>query len=332
MNSDNSHIHDLIAKALASACSPEEAHLLQQWLDESPANREEYQQIQQLWQDIKPAATPPRSYNTTAAWNKVDNRLQGTQPVLVPVKNRRSLILKGLTAAAVAIVVAGTLWWFKSARTSNIPQVIAANEGKVKSLELEDHSLITLRQGASITYLPGFNAQHRTVRLKGQAYFEVTPDPDKPFLIETPDHSVIEVLGTAFTVHTSDTSTTVVVSNGKVKLSGGNNSGSLILLSGEKGMNQPGKIWQQPNNDINYLAWKTGILQFNDQPLSEILTQVAGFYGKVIKVENAYQQTTTTLKATARFEGQSCAEAMHELQLLLGFTYRQEGDTIIVGQ
>lgn len=332
MNPDNSHIHDLIAKELVSGCSPEEAHLLQQWLDESPANREEYQQIRQLWQDIQPASTPPRSYNTMAAWNKVDSRLQGNQPVLFPVKNRRSAVLKILTAAAVTVLVAGALWWFKSMHTDKVPQVIAANEGKLKSLELEDHSLITLRQGASITYLPGFNQEHRTVRLKGQAYFEVTPDPEKPFLIETPDHSVIEVLGTAFTVHTSDTSTTVVVSNGKVKLSGGNNTGSLILLSGEKGMHQPGKIWQQPNNDINYLAWKTGILQFNDQPLSEILAQVAGFYGKVIKVENTYQQTTTTLKATARFEGQSCVEAMHELQLLLGFKYRQEGDTIIVGQ
>jgi transmembrane sensor len=332
MSSDNSHIYDLIAKELASGCSPEEAQVLQQWRDASPANQDEYHQLQQLWQDIKPSATPPRNYNTANAWNKVDNHLRGHDLVPVAGSNTRSLVVKALAAAAVVTLVAGGLWWFTTGRAAHTPQVITANEGKVKSLELEDHSIITLRQGSTITYLPGFNEAHRTVSLQGQAYFEVAPDPAHPFLVETPDHSVVEVLGTAFTVHTSDTSTTVVVSSGKVKLSSDNTPGSLFLVSGERGTTQPGKIWQQPNNDINYLAWKTGILQFNDQPLSEILTQVAGFYGKVIKVENTYQQATTTLKATARFEHESCTETMQELQLLLGFKYREEGDTIIVSQ
>ncbi|QJB37677.1 FecR domain-containing protein [Chitinophaga oryzae] len=323
----DTYIYEIIAKQLSSVSTPEEDTILREWREASPDNEAAYIKARQVWQDA-PRSLPlsrQKQFNAAAAWSKVDQVLQQEAP---PAKTVRMPVFKIAAAAVLLITLSAGAWWLAS-RPSLKVQELAANEGKIKSLELSDKSVITLRPGAKIKYSEG---AERVVTLEGEAFFEVAADPRHPFLVKTPNQSVVEVLGTSFTVKTADAHTTVVVSTGKVRLGRANDTTSVILTSGQKGVWGNGQLSADDNDDPNFMAWKTGIFQFNDQSLLEILPQLADFYGKVIRIEDGYQATAAQQKATISFQDQSCDEVLHELQLLLGFHYKQEGDTIVIGR
>lgn len=322
----DTYLHELIAKKLSGQCTEAESAALQQWLNASPQNKEEYDILSKLWQDSHTAvARPQRPYNTTAAWDKA------SQTIAAPASRIKSLYTKYAAAAAILLLLTGGAWWLES-RSSLKKHELVANDGKIKSLELPDKSMVTLRQGARIRYLNGYHHNQRIVELEGEAFFEIANDPGHPFLIKTPNQSVIEVLGTSFTVQTGKDSTAVIVASGKVKLGLEGDTTAVILSSGQRGIWGNGQLYARSNNNPNFIAWKTGILQFNDQSLLEILPQLADFYAKEIRVDDQYREIASQQKATITFRDQSCDDVLHELQLLLGFKYQQEGDTIVISQ
>ncbi|WP_143306781.1 FecR domain-containing protein [Chitinophaga vietnamensis] len=325
MDQNDTYIHEIIAKQLSSQISPEEAQTLETWLNADPANRETYTKLAQLWRDV-PAALPTRQYNTAAAWQKVN---QALQPAAAP--KVRSMWIKYAAAAAVLLILSAGAWWMANSPSRGMHEV-SATDGKIKEVVLADKSKVTLRPGATIRYTNEYLNNQRIVELKGDAFFDIAQDPGHPFFVKTPDHSIIEVLGTSFIVQTRDSGTIVIVASGKVKLGREKDDSNVILETGRKGVSTDKDVYATDNDNLNFLAWKTGILQFNDQSLVEILPQLADFYGKVIRIEDTYRETAAQQKATISFKDQSCDEVLHELQLLLGFKYRQEGDTIVISQ
>lgn len=325
MEQFDTYLHELIAKKLSGQCNEAESAALQQWLDASPENREEYAILSKLWQDSSSAVGSQRQYNTAAAWEKTN---QAIQP---PVSHVKSLYTKYAAAAAVLLLLTTGAWWLES-RSSLKKHEMAANDGKIKSLELPDKSVVTLRQGARIRYINGYHHNQRIVELEGEAFFEIASDPGHPFLVKTPNQSVIEVLGTSFTVQTGKDSTAVTVASGRVKLGLEGDTTAVILAGGQSGIWGNGQLYTRENNNPNFIAWKTGVLQFNDLSLLEILPQLADFYAKDIRVDEKYRETASQQKATITFRNQSCDDVLHELQLLLGFHYQQDGDTIVITQ
>ncbi|HWV65425.1 FecR family protein [Chitinophaga sp.] len=325
MEQFDTYLYELIAKNLSGQCTEAESAALQQWLEASPGNRAEYETLAKLWRDSNAAAVPQRQYNTAAAWDKAS---QAIQP---PASRVKTLYTKYAAAAAILVLLTAGAWWLET-RSSLKKHELAANDGKIKSLELPDKSMVTLRQGATIRYINGYRHNQRIVELEGEAFFEVASDPGHPFLVKTPNQSVIEVLGTSFTVQTGKDSTAVTVASGSVKLGIEGDTATVILHSGQRGIWGNGLLLANNNHNLNFIAWKTGILQFNDQTLLEILPQLADFYAKDIRVDEKYRETASQQKATITFRNQSCDDVLHELQLLLGFHYQQEGDSIVISQ
>lgn len=325
MEQFDTYLYELIAKNLSGQCTEAETAALQQWLEADPGNRAEYEILAKLWHDSPAAAVPQRQYNTAAAWEKAS---QAIQP---PASRVKTLYTKYAAAAAILLLLTAGAWWLET-RSSLKKHELAANDGKIKSLELPDKSMVTLRQGATIRYINGYHHNKRIVELEGEAFFEITSDPRHPFLVKTPNQSVVEVLGTSFTVQTGKDSTAVTVASGSVKLGVEGDTTAVILNSGQRGVWGNGLLSANNNHNLNFIAWKTGILQFNDQTLLEILPQLADFYAKDIRVDEKYMETASQQKATITFRNQSCDDVLHELQLLLGFHYQQVGDSIVISQ
>ncbi|NLU93534.1 FecR family protein [Chitinophaga sp. Ak27] len=321
----DTYLHELIAKKLSGQSTEAESATLQEWLDKSPENRAEYEVLAKIWGDSPSAVIQSRQYNTAAAWEKTGGVIQSNTSKV------KYLYTKYAAAAAILILLTVGAWWLES-RSGLKKHELAANDGRIRSLELPDKSTVTLRQGARIRYINGYHNNQRIVELEGEAFFEIASDPSHPFLVKTPNQSVVEVLGTSFTVQTGKDSTTVVVASGSVKLGVEGDTASLVLASGQRGTWGNGQLYARNNNNPNFIAWKTGILQFNDQSLLEILPQLADFYAKDIRIDEKYKETAAQQKATITFQHQSCDDVLHELQLLLGFKYQQEGDTIVISQ
>jgi transmembrane sensor len=138
--------------------------------------------------------------------------------------------------AAMAVLLAGISFWVWTQRmspTGQGPQVISY-EGLVKSqkialtetrnlsgksmpVKLSDGSLVILKPGGQLSYSATFNGSRREVFLSGEAFFEVSKNPDKPFLIYA--HGLItKVLGTSFIIkaYPADPNVTVEVKTGRV--------------------------------------------------------------------------------------------------------------------
>lgn len=100
---------------------------------------------------------------------------------------------------------------------SQTPQPVCAPFGEYKQIELPEHSRIDLNSAACVTV--ELSARKRLIKLdSGEAVFEVTADPRRPFVVET-GPIAITVLGTRFDIFRKKVSTRVAVVEGAVQIS-----------------------------------------------------------------------------------------------------------------
>lgn len=132
-------------------------------------------------------------------------------------------------AVVAAALLAGAVW--VANRSAPVVTEIAAedshsdyvkyvnNAGEAKTIILGDGTTIVLQPNSTLEYPKIFNADVREVRMEGQAFFEVTRNPDKPFIVRSGE-IVTRVLGTSFTVRNMEGEGNVLVqvATGKVSV------------------------------------------------------------------------------------------------------------------
>lgn len=140
-------------------------------------------------------------------------------PVKPVVKaTRRPLYIKLAAAAAILVLVAAGIWLLKP-----VPEapVLAVKEKKEtirkRFIKLADGSSVLLNAGASLQYPPAFRDAAREVYLSGEAFFDIAPNVEQPFIVHT-GKVTTTVLGTAFNIRAiaGDSNVTVTVAKGKV--------------------------------------------------------------------------------------------------------------------
>ncbi|KJF45373.1 FecR family protein [Draconibacterium sediminis] len=175
-------------------------------------------------------------------------------------------------------------------------------------LTLSDGTKVWLNSESTLTYPLLFNNNERRVKLIGEAYFEVTHNPDSPFRIEV-NSQVVEVLGTSFNVNAypdkNATYTTLV--EGSVKVNINETEESILLNPGfqcqvNKTDNQSAIIQV---NVREVIAWKDGSYIFENESLEEIMSILSRWYDFSFSFEN--QQVCQLnfngkLKRTEKFE------------------------------
>ena len=104
---------------------------------------------------------------------------------------------------------------------------------------LPDGSFVTLNKNSSIHYPKKFPGRKRNIELKGEAFFTVTPDKEKPFVISVNDVTVT-VVGTSFNIKSVSGKTQVVVESGIVQVT--KNNKTIELKPAGKSNNNLGQI------------------------------------------------------------------------------------------
>ncbi len=154
-------------------------------------------------------------------------------------------------------------------------------------LVLSDGTNVWLNSETELHFPIHFKGNSRKVYLKGEAYFDVKTNPDKPFIVNTAAGDV-KVLGTAFDVEVYDTTTMVAtLERGAISYVHGALS-EIVLRPGEQltyktGSNQPrvSKV-----NTRLYTAWKDHLFCFEEQRLSEIMTILARWYDLKVRFDS----------------------------------------------
>jgi hypothetical protein len=162
---------------------------------------------------------------------------------------------------------------------------IEAPTGGQWQVVLPDHSKVWLNALSSLSYPTSFTGNERSVRLKGEAYFEIAHNEKMPFRVISKQQTV-EVLGTHFDIMAYDDEAIMrtTLLEGSVKITNGGSS--RILVPGEQAQVSDELLKITKDVDLeDVMAWKNGYFKFNES-LSSIMRKVARWYDVEIAYAN----------------------------------------------
>ncbi|MBO9154457.1 FecR domain-containing protein [Chitinophaga sp. GCM10012297] len=168
--------------------------------------------------------------------------------------------------------------------TSPAYNTITTPYGGQYQVTLQDGTTVWLNAGSELTFPTVFTGHERTVRLKGEAYFEVAANAAMPFKVEARGQTV-QVLGTKFNVmaYEDEASVNTTLLQGAVKIIKGSRSSVLW----------PGQQSEVRGNDISVyevdldaaLAWKDGYFVFKNEDIGSIMRKISRWYNVTVQFE-----------------------------------------------
>lgn len=168
-----------------------------------------------------------------------------------------------------SILVSGTVQW----ATLSTPRA-----GQYQMV-LDDGTKVWLNAASQIKYPTRFTSNERKVSITGEAYFEVVPDRDKPFVVET-EHQTVRVLGTKFNIEAypgTDVQSTTLV-EGRVQIETENMGNTRILRPGQQAKTISGTTSILEIDPSDYIAWTEGLIMLNSLDLNQVLRQLERWY------------------------------------------------------
>lgn len=205
--------------------------------------------------------------------------------------------------------------------------------GKLSQLHLEDGTEVRLFAGAKISYPEVFEADIREVYIEGEAFFEVSKDPNRPFVVKTKS-LVTTALGTSFNVRTFNHSDHCEVSlvTGKVKVEKVEKSSSslneIMLAPGEEAVLDAGEISMHSFNIEDKTGWKDGYIILENKDFAESVAILKRWYNVDFIIEN--QQLVSNKLGTGKFKNQSLENILQSIGYTFDFNFRIEGDNVFV--
>jgi transmembrane sensor len=216
-------------KYLLGEASPEEEQAVMGWVSEDATHKEYYNQFKKIWDNSKELAGAS-TIDENKAWQNFQQRIANPKQKAPIVKPNRFSWIR--VAASVIILLGLTIATYLLVNRNTATKEIVAQTGQNVLIDtLSDGSVVTLNKKSSITYPSKFKGAKRAIALKGEAFFNVTPDKKKPFIIIVNDVQV-EVVGTSFNVKNENGNTEVVVETGIVRVT--KNGKTTELVAGEK--------------------------------------------------------------------------------------------------
>lgn len=248
---------------------------------------------------------------------------------------RRVWFKRASTIAAsilIPVLIISTVYFYKEMdHYKQIPNIVSVNKGQRAGITLPDGTIVHLNSESKLTYTPDFNGKLREVVLEGEAFFEVTPNKEKPFIVKTSVFDV-EVLGTSFnvSVYNDENIVETALMEGKVKLTmQGCPSKPVYLTPSQKFIysrsDRQGTISIMEGD--TELAWKQGILAFSAEPLEEVFRKIERWYGVTMHYD---KESLVNDNFTGQFKMISIQEMMNILRMHYNLKFKIENDDIYI--
>lgn len=320
---------ELILKRFNHETNASEEAELQTWLNANPEHGEEYRDLERIWEESGRLLNG-HSFDRAAAWKKITEKVTAQKNTpLIGVRPSRVLSWKKMLAAAAVVGVLLAAGWFFTRHTSSSIRVVSATDAS-RQMTLPDGSVVDLLKGAVLQYKEPFGSAAKEVELSGKAFFQVTHDAAHPLHITT-TRAIVEDIGTSFLLTSDAAMDEVVVATGKVRLSDKNNpSNTLELMPGNRGALQEGRLALHTAAPANIMSWKTGVLDFKDEPLKQVADDLGSYYQIRIFLSSELSKEPGTITVNARFDHQPLEQVIDELRLMTGLSLERSRDSIFI--
>ncbi len=312
----------LLARHLAADATASERAELRAWVQTDPTHLQILTTVTRAWERAGEAAGPVlfTPADVEAAWQRFRPLMapavpafSAAQPVLeAPVASapiapavrllwpaqRRTARRWQLVASLALLLGSGIVLaktWFSKPQELVLTYTSAASRQLVR---LPDGSAVWLNAHSRLRYVGVGQTPargERAVQLTGEAYFEVQPNPTRPFVVSTTTARV-RVTGTAFNVraYAAEDSVEVSVIHGQVWLSHIAPTDSVLLPAGTRAAlhatDAPGRIAARlrssPAADPNFRAWQTDTLRFSDVPVAQVTRTLQATFGTAVQLSS----------------------------------------------
>jgi ferric-dicitrate binding protein FerR (iron transport regulator) len=205
--------------------------------------------------------------------------------------------------------------------------MLATPRGGQYQVVLPDGTRVWLNAASSLKYPTSFTGNERRVELTGEAYFEVSKDPSKPFNVKTASQTVT-VLGTHFNInsYTDEGATKTTLLEGSIRVTR-NTGQSVKIKPGQQAVNTLNNIDINENANIDEaVAWKNGKFVFSNTDLQTIMRQLSRWYD----VDVEYQGKTAQKHYMGRISRNVPVSQIFEILKTSGLNFTINGRKIIV--
>jgi len=337
----------LITSEITNELSDDDSDVLKDWLQESAENINYYHSYKEAFINGKYQI---KAQNSEKVYKSLSNKLQFSD-VSNPLSNNlksgsedsaKKFFGSWIGFAAIFLTMMTFLWIiYQQIKDKQILNdhslanelVVKNNPSGIKSFViLPDGSKVKLNSESYIEYFQDFR-NGRTVKLVGEAFFDIVRDTLQPFVVETGDLN-INVLGTSFNVEAFpfEENVKVALVTGKVEIQKreGFNIATLNYLDPKEMIvfNHQSSEYEIKTFDYNStLGWKDGNLVFQEERFDEVIKKLERWYGVEIKVGPVADMSG---KYTGIYKNTSLEFVMEGMGFTSDFDFKIEGNIIYI--
>lgn len=334
---------EILTKYLDGTASPEEKAMVNTWLaDEQSDMSLYYSLLDQDWAQFNTTEQIPEADNVRILGN-IRTGIQQSQKA--PLKKTSTFVLVRRAvnmAACIALIVWAGFAVKRNADKKQVDSTLAELSWEMiendsynsRRITMPDSTIIVLSGRGSISYNNGYNISNRSIRLSGEAYFDVQTLEALPFEVNTKNVTT-KVLGTCFNIEAYHDEPTIRISlvKGKVAvhMNTGANNDTMLLSPGHtlcyNALSNTRDI--QPIALKDCSGWGKGNLLFNNVPLTEVLKRIADRYNLKITCKDTGIRLEDK-RVTAVFRNETTEEILRSLLFVHGLKLEQKDHTNFV--
>jgi len=335
----------IITKELVGQLSDNEKRLLKDWLSESNENSDLYHSYKEAFLNGK---YQPTAKNKDEVYQKLRQKLNFKKHTIQAeewnnLNSTTSFSHRWLKVAAIILVLMTTTFIINQTRINRHSEIetqelshdviIKSNpRGKKSLIVLPDGSKVKLNSESHLEYYSDFG-NDRSVKLVGEAFFEIVKDTVRPFYVNTGDLRV-RVLGTSFNVKAFpfDEKIKVAVVSG------------LVLIENKKELQMKPVEYLKPDEMLVYdhqttkyditnfdrktvVGWKDGELRFDETDFSTVIKILERWYGVEIIVSS---DAHLTGRFNAHYKNQPLEMVLEGMAFTSDFNFKIEGKKVYI--
>ncbi len=309
---EEENIYSLITKYLNHDCNEDEIRTILDWCEQSEDSKREFIRLKKIWVISDKQTDDKIRSAASSIWDNITSNIS----IKTSKKyTKRTLVYFTSISAAAAVILMLCINMFLNQNQWN-KEIEYANiympKGEKGQLFLPDGTKVWLNSDSKLTFGNDFNTKNRTVILDGEAYFDVTKNDKRQFIVQTASVDV-KVHGTAFNVTAYSESNDVDVSlqRGSVSIYKSGSEEELALLVPNQHISINKKSFLSKTNmfeDDHNIAWTFEELIFEHAPLEEVFSKMGNWYGVDFSVESRSSQEN--LKYRFKIKSESLTEIL----------------------
>ena len=307
----------LLDKYLNGLASPDETKLLDQFFDS-------YRQTPGALGDISPEIKAENLRN-----------IQACTGINIKNTRRRGFTVWLSAAAVISFFLIVSYFLFDrlglrdNAAQTNVAKVkeVRASRGQKLDIRLPDGSRVRLNSNSKISFAEKFTGNIREVTLEGEAFFDVTHDPSRPFIVQTP-YANTHVLGTSFNVLYTGETTAITLVEGKVNVSTPDGQTALLTPNRQATITRSSQHIETRTVDVDkYVGWKTNTLHFNNITVKEAFAALENWYNVDIEVSNPALMNCII---NSKYQNESLENVLNSFHFMLKMDFKINGQHVTV--